>query len=278
MADKKKKTKTTRELKKPKKVTKKATKKAARKVQGNDKPVPLLLGILIIIVVAAIAAVLIFFGLETVSGTPIEAGDNITVYYYVETQERDFNNSGEFNFIAGSGQVVDGFDEAVIGMYEGQEKEFTLQPEEAYGEPDSNQTVPWPLFQTTPETVNMTMEDFNATFGETPVVDKTYDAVVYPWEIRVTEVEGDTVWVKHEPEQDQVVQLPYGNSTVRTEDGLLMIYLNPKVGARFTSIYGPYGFPVISEANATHMILDLNHPLAGETLDFEIKILEVIPA
>ncbi len=263
-------------------IKRKPVKKAVKKTVKNKtvakkqhRAVPLFLGVLIIIIIAVIAALIIFVGLETFGGTPVKIGDNVTVYYFVETPEKDFNNSGEFNFILGSGQVVDGFDSNVMGMVIGQEKSFTLAPEEAYGEIDPNQTVDWPLFQVTERSLNMTTENFNLSFGEDPVVDKTYDAMIYPWSIRVTSIDGDIVWLQHEPEQDQVVELPYGKTTVRTEGDTLIIYLEPVIGAQFTSVYGPYGFPIIQSANDTHMILDLNHPLAGKTLQFTVKLLEV---
>jgi FKBP-type peptidyl-prolyl cis-trans isomerase 2 len=37
-------------------------------------------------------------------------------------------------FEVGSGKVIKGFDEAVLGMNEGEEKEFSIEPTEAYGE------------------------------------------------------------------------------------------------------------------------------------------------
>lgn len=47
-------------------------------------------------------------------------------------------------FEAGSGQVIKGFDDAVLGMKVGEEKEITLQPEEAYGsaKPELKKEVP----------------------------------------------------------------------------------------------------------------------------------------
>ncbi|MDI9395061.1 MAG: peptidylprolyl isomerase [Euryarchaeota archaeon] len=38
------------------------------------------------------------------------------------------------NFTVGSGQVIEGFDEGLIGMKEGEEKKLTIPPEKAYGE------------------------------------------------------------------------------------------------------------------------------------------------
>jgi FKBP-type peptidyl-prolyl cis-trans isomerase 2 len=46
------------------------------------------------------------------------------------------NHDAPLSFTVGSGQVIKGFDEAVMGMKVGEEKKFTLSPAEAYGEPD----------------------------------------------------------------------------------------------------------------------------------------------
>ncbi|MDP2216878.1 MAG: peptidylprolyl isomerase [Methanolobus sp.] len=42
-------------------------------------------------------------------------------------------NYGPLSFVAGQGQMIEGFDEAVIGMYVGEEKTVTIPPEKAYG-------------------------------------------------------------------------------------------------------------------------------------------------
>lgn len=44
------------------------------------------------------------------------------------------DHSHPLEFEAGSGMVIAGFDNAVMGMKVGEEKEFTLNPESAYGE------------------------------------------------------------------------------------------------------------------------------------------------
>jgi len=47
-------------------------------------------------------------------------------------------------FEVGSGKVIQGFDKAVIGMKKGEEKEFEIEPEEAYGKyrPELAKKVP----------------------------------------------------------------------------------------------------------------------------------------
>jgi FKBP-type peptidyl-prolyl cis-trans isomerase 2 len=49
----------------------------------------------------------------------------------------------------GAGQIIKGFENALLGMKKGEEKEVTIPPEEAYGNVDQNliQTVPMEAFK-----------------------------------------------------------------------------------------------------------------------------------
>lgn len=63
----------------------------------------------------------------------VKSGDTIKVEYEGKLDDGTvFDNSeshGEpLEFTAGKGQVVKGFDDAVIGMEKGEEKEFRLEP------------------------------------------------------------------------------------------------------------------------------------------------------
>ena len=51
-------------------------------------------------------------------------------------------------FEVGGGQVIKGFDDAIIGMREGEEKQFSISPSDAYGEHDPSliQKVPKEVF------------------------------------------------------------------------------------------------------------------------------------
>lgn len=107
-------------------------------------------------------------------------------------------------FEAGSGQVIKGFDDAVVGMKEGQEKKIVIPPAEAYGElkAELHKKVP-----------------------------------------------------RKQLPQDQ----------------------EPKVGM-ILAVGLPNGmqFPArIVEVTEDDVTIDLNHPLAGKTLHFRIKIAEI---
>ena len=68
----------------------------------------------------------------------VEKGSKIKVEYTGSFEDGEVFDASEkhgqpLEFEAGAGHVVPGFDAAVIGMDVDEEKEFTLQPEDAYG-------------------------------------------------------------------------------------------------------------------------------------------------
>ena len=79
----------------------------------------------------------------------VEKGNKIKVEYTGSFENGEVFDASEkhgkpLEFEAGAGMVVPGFDKAIIGMDVGEEKEITLNPEDAYGEPNTNaiQKVP----------------------------------------------------------------------------------------------------------------------------------------
>jgi len=139
---------------------------------------------------------------------PIKNEDKIKVEYTGMLEDGTvFDTSegiGPLEFEVGSGQVISGFDNAVIGMEVGEEKKVELAPSEAYGDYDSNLIKKIPMNKLPP--------------GE-------------------------------EPKPGMVLEL-------RTSDGI--------------------GFPArITEVAEQDITIDLNHPLAGKTLIFQIKVLDV---
>lgn len=68
----------------------------------------------------------------------IKQGDSVSLEYTGTLSDGTvFDTSvgrGPLTFTAGAGQMIQGFDQAVMGMQVGEEKTFTLQASEAYGE------------------------------------------------------------------------------------------------------------------------------------------------
>ena len=139
----------------------------------------------------------------------IEKGNKIKVEYTGTFENGEVFDSSEkhgqpLEFEVGSGQMIKGFDEAVVGMNKDEEKEITLTPENAYGEnnPELKKKVP-----------------------------------------------REQLPKDQEPQVGMIlgVSLPNGQQ-----------------------------FPAkIIEVDDKEITIDLNHPLAGKTLKFKIKIIEV---
>ena len=78
----------------------------------------------------------------------VENGDVVKVEYIGTFDDGTVfdssEKSGSLVFKVGSGMIIPGFDQALIGMEIGQEKDIRIQPEDAYGEhfPDRLAHVP----------------------------------------------------------------------------------------------------------------------------------------
>ncbi len=105
--------------------------------------------VLIVIVVAAVIAAVYFVGTSNAAPAVVADGDNVSVYYTGSfTNGTVFStNIGQqpFNFTVGAGEVIQGFDQAVIGMSAGQNKTVTIPPQEGYGLVNQSLIVTVPL-------------------------------------------------------------------------------------------------------------------------------------
>lgn len=82
-----------------------------------------------------------------------KTGDKVKIEYTGTLEDGTiFDSSADhgnpLEFEVGSGQVIKGFDDAILGMNEGEEKQFSIEPVDAYGEHDPTlvQKVPREIF------------------------------------------------------------------------------------------------------------------------------------
>lgn len=120
-------------------------------MNSNTKKV--IIGVIVIIVLGAIAWFLFGKGGNMMKGgVTVQKGDMVGVNYVGKLEDGTvFDTSFEqiakdnalynpqrpyapIEFTVGSGQMIAGFDNAVVGMKEGDTKTITLPPAEAYGE------------------------------------------------------------------------------------------------------------------------------------------------
>ncbi len=81
--------------------------------------------------------------------TEVRRGDSIRVHYTGSLNDGTVFDSSEgkdpLEFTVGSGQVIAGFDEAVIGMTTGQSKVVLIPADKAYGERNEQMVITTPL-------------------------------------------------------------------------------------------------------------------------------------
>lgn len=117
--------------------------------------------ILLAVVLVVLAAVVIYMTIGR-GGTPIvAAGDTVSVYYTgTLTNGTVFDsNVGKqpLQFTVGSGQVIQGFDNGIVGMKINGTKTLTLTPNQSYGEVNPDLVVTIPLTEFGNQTVNVGM-------------------------------------------------------------------------------------------------------------------------
>jgi len=90
----------------------------------------------------------------------IENNNKVTLDYEGRFENGDIfdtsthdDHSHPLTFTVGEGQVIPGFEKAVLGMNVDEEKEFTILPEDAYGMPDDRlyQEIPRNVLPAEPE-------------------------------------------------------------------------------------------------------------------------------
>lgn len=87
--------------------------------------------------------------------TEVRRGDNVKIHYTGTLDDGSVFDSSEgkepLSFAVGSGQVIVGFDEAVMGMKVGESKTVHIPCEKAYGERNDEMVIQAPIEQVPPD-------------------------------------------------------------------------------------------------------------------------------
>jgi peptidylprolyl isomerase len=87
--------------------------------------------------------------------TEVKKGDNVKVHYTGKLNDGtvfDSSEGGEpLEFAVGSGQVIAGFEEGVVGMKVGESKVIEIPVEKAYGERNDAMVIQAPIEQVPPD-------------------------------------------------------------------------------------------------------------------------------
>ena len=249
--------------------------------------------ILVITVIAAIA--LLFIGLKTVTKKHVEKGDTVSISYIgrLENGEVFDTNLAEeakkagtyqegrtyddFTFTLGEGQVIQGFDEGIIGMKEGESKELTIPAEKAYG-PVHSELILKDLKRQgrIPRYSDVEKAKFTDLFDADPKLGDTLEKKTIPWKVKVTHINDTSVTLENLFTIGTSVTLPgtaWPSEVKAIATDFITLHQNPEEGM---PIILPYQQKVLSGTvkNVREDLydIDLNHHLAGKTLIFTITV------
>ncbi|RLG72987.1 MAG: hypothetical protein DRO11_00865 [Methanobacteriota archaeon] len=223
---------------------------------------------------------------------PVQKGDIVVVNYVGRLEDGTiFDTSYEdvakkagiyderrryepIRFEVGSGQMIQGFDEAVVGMRPGEKKTVTIPPEKAYPY-DPNLVQDVPRTQEINRVEELRLQGFREYFKVEPKVGNTFETGVGKAEIIA--VGENTVTARLTLQRGDTVETPFGPAEVvdATEEKITL-RINPKPGqwVMLPTPMGPRKVKVL-EVSEEKVVLDMNHELAGKTLIFDISLEEI---
>jgi len=232
---------------------------------------PLFLGL-------AIALIVVTGILYLTCDPVVEAGDFVTVQYVGRFENGSVFDSGNLSFTAGAGELITGFGEGVLGIREGAQKALVIPPEDGYGKYDISLVFTMKRESTMNRTI-LSNTSLLAEFvdGEIAVGDKI-DIRGYYWPFIVTKVGAANVTIKHNPKVGKTYTTigftPWDwKATNLTNETFTVKAVNIELGSALIS-YGARG--KLISFDDENMVIDSNHQLAGKTLLFDVKVIEIV--
>ncbi|MFQ6137451.1 MAG: peptidylprolyl isomerase, partial [Candidatus Hydrothermarchaeales archaeon] len=199
-------------------------------------------------------------------------------------EERDVY--APLSFTIGSGQLISGFEEAVIGMKVGEEKEVVIPPEKAYGFRNEELVSTLPRIAERPRTENISVLEFRSIFGEeidlyvgttVPLNERYWGKnSIKRWDTaRVVAIDWkkSIITLSHEPPQGSLIEIPWGQIQINFNETTITERFIPLINKTAVNREGKY--VTIVDYGEEYMTVDYNHPLAGKTLMFKIKLEEI---
>lgn len=263
---------------------------------------------------------------KTESQKTVKIGDNVSVNYIgtldgsvvvtsIESVAKENNLSsknrkyGPITFTVGSGKVIKGFDEGVVGMRVGESRTLTITPERGFGLRNPGLIKTIPIIQnistttTFPRLVNVPINQFTSTVGNNhttgdivKIPDSNISATIKnmtnssvllsynlvvgtqvsqkPWKETVIKIDENNITTKIETKKNDTVQLPdtaWDSTVINIDAGNITL--------RHNSIQDTTMLTTVGNArvhfNNTYITIDFNNELAGETFVYNITVVSL---
>ncbi len=215
-------------------------------------------------------------------GKTAEDGEVFHTSYAEVAFDPDITKSKSFTFAEkyeplsltlGKGEVFPALEAGIVGMGIGETRIINLNPDEGYGERLPQRIVSLPRIATLPRLTEVSISDFKGVTGRDPELNETIP--LNYWNVTIVNISQPNMTLSHEPENNTIATTEYGPALVTLNDTHVVTRLTPELDR---VVVTSYGVGIIEDVNDTHFTLDYNHPLAGKTLTFEVKVRDIIKA
>lgn len=201
-------------------------------------------------------------------------------------------------FTIGGGQMIQGFESGVIGMYVNQTKVLEIPPEEGYGQLNYSKLIEIPYLETLEVFESLNFNQFFDKFAIFPVVGMTLNDPHWGWEVTVMSIstDADRIMVMNQPELGGVypvygkelglqktgwnVRVDFYDSTVNDGKGEIRVrnLLTPDEAGNLKGIDDSASQFILYEVNpdANTIVLNYNMELVGQTLFFTVTLVEIL--
>lgn len=254
-------------------------------------------------------AVLIILALFFILKKPVEGKELLNITYSIKLENGTVIDSGTRLFEAGNiayalGFKTDKLDKEIATMKEGEERNITLMPEDAYGIYNEslrfvyNRTEKTERESEMNKTQTLSIDDFKRLFNEQPEINKSYTLPGIPWPLKVIEKNETHVTLEHQAQvndevpaflfsyrvvnitedkivlrlegNNTVIPMQYGNLEINFTDNYVITTLTPTLNEWIELPLRPKA--KVIGLNETHILLDANDELAGKTVIVSIKL------
>lgn len=182
-----------------------------------------------------------------------------------------------FNFTLGSADMIDGFNEAVLGMRVGEEKNAIIPPDKAYGAYDPTLVDAIPRIYSLQRVEPVPMDEFlqiypGFTFSENETL------LVGSWNATILAATNNSVMLRHDPQVNQTLATgKWPETVVNVTDTEIVLRRDPKLGAMYLT-EDAMGEPLLGTVRTIaddYFMLDYNAPLAGHALNFTLRLVRI---
>lgn len=225
-----------------------------------------------------------YYGYVIVNGNPLVFDTNMQSIANNNTsypKAPDFTYHPPFtvlNDTVGSGGMIKGFDNGLVGMAKGQSGIITVAPSQGYGLTNQSLVHKVSLNGSVPMYQVLNYTQFTGIYNTTPLSGEVLNSPYYGWKVLILSYNSSTIFLQNEPVTGQQY-FPFNTTkefsiVVESTSGTglnTMINYNTQVtiGAKLPNSF------YVSSVSGGYYYLDSNSYLVGKTLYFYVDIVSI---